>query len=986
MRTEQAIRRLDETIPLDAEDRSLAQVENDGSHTAAPGLPPGAGRRGAESQTFLTASGSFTGDILGRVIGGRFEVQRRLVHDSFGLVLSALDRKTDRIVSLRLVESPQVAGRLSAGLSVVAQLVHPSLLSVSGVLRSGRPLTTMASPEEGSAIIVQGALEGRPVGQYAADRLTATPVSLEEACRIVSQVASALTAVHASGPHGAVSPETVWVDGKDGVLLTDLVLARALLDTSTPDHETREARRTLMLAPEVQRGLPPQKASDVYGLSSLLYVLLTGRAPGEAWTAASKLHPEANRAVDALLRRGLSATPGLRPATPEAFQLALLAAARADTGQIERPKKSEVRTSPLPSVAPVFSRRPSERPQPRGSMTPPPALFSMRDSGASLPLAAPRELPKQAPEVRVEEPPRAKSTPPTDARFAVAHVAPALPAMPPQRTHDTPTVALPDVQEPVAVETLVAEAQPVVVPVTPVAAAVTPEAPPLPQGMPASSLQAAEPSRAAEETLPMLVAATSDEADGSGVADRAIALGVKIAARVWQGLVAQFEVGSDLALVRGGLYLLLLASLVALFSMRSTVEQGAKLLRAQAELTRFVKSFRREDAELSIQRQVETLGLVPFVFDTAVKGKRGVTKASQTVWVRPLSTVRLESLAQIAAYSTPSGALTVHGLDRQALASSLSWRLGRSGRSGVPVLKGVELSWSQFSEDDVDLELEVAELRKQSFDARNSLREARRTMPRTRVVKRPVSKVGSKVFPGAGKPFGKAPALASGLSSKPSPWGSKPGPKTPPTTSKTQVRAPLFANQSSAKAPLMAIVSRQVAAQRAAKKEAGRVLGEKRKLSDDARARYEQAALRAEAPGLVVKTADISSVAAAHVIVSYGTEDLTFDVPVPVKEQVVPVAPLPDVSFAATRATGLWDALKDQTPASALADVTLRLPWQARPMSLFGVEFRGIRLLQALPCVLLALLGLVSLSMYRRKQIQSSGLERESRAALGQAP
>ncbi len=250
----------------------------------------------------------------GRVIGGRFEVQGALEGDGFGQQFAALDRKTGRPVSLRVVRSAAIANVVRPHLKAAGELSHANVLPSFGLAQS----------EQGSTLIVQGPLLGKHLADYAAARRSGgKPVSLRGAYNVVAHVCNALTAIHATGPHGAVRPAAVWI-GEDGrVQLADIVIARAALSAGgTGGLNENEAA---FLAPEIKLGGAPRPASDIFGLGALLYVLLTGRNPNDAFIAPSEAHREASQGVDAELMRALSPDPTARHASPEAFRIALLA-------------------------------------------------------------------------------------------------------------------------------------------------------------------------------------------------------------------------------------------------------------------------------------------------------------------------------------------------------------------------------------------------------------------------------------------------------------------------------------------------------------------------------------------------------------------------------------------------------------------------------------------------------------------------------------
>lgn len=246
------------------------------------------------------------------VLAGRFEVRGRITADGFGEVFAAIDRKTGKPVSLRPVP-PALEPLLRQALKSAERLNHSNVVPCYGVLAS-----------ESGPLLVQGPLGGQHLAAYvAARRQSGEPVSLRGAYNVVAHVCNALTAVHQSGPHGALRPACVWIQEDGRVQLADVVFARAVLSRGgtggLPDHEAA------YLAPELKAGGVPTPASDVFGVGALLYVLLTGRSPMDEFAAPSQVHPEASGAIDQELFRALAPDPNARHPSAEAFRAALLA-------------------------------------------------------------------------------------------------------------------------------------------------------------------------------------------------------------------------------------------------------------------------------------------------------------------------------------------------------------------------------------------------------------------------------------------------------------------------------------------------------------------------------------------------------------------------------------------------------------------------------------------------------------------------------------
>jgi serine/threonine protein kinase len=248
-----------------------------------------------------------------QVLHGRFELRNTVLQDGFGEVMAALDRKTGKEVSLRSLRSGELATVVRKHLQSLSSFSHPNVVRGYGVLTTGH----------GAALLVQGALHGRQLGAYvAAHAQSGKPISLRGAYNVVAHVCNALSAVHASGPHGGVRPSAVWIGDDGKVQLADLALARAALSgggtAGLPEAEAA------YLAPELKAGQPPTLRSDIFGLGALLYVLLTGRSPMDAFVLPSQVHPECSQALDAELIRALSPDPAARQPNPDAFRGALL--------------------------------------------------------------------------------------------------------------------------------------------------------------------------------------------------------------------------------------------------------------------------------------------------------------------------------------------------------------------------------------------------------------------------------------------------------------------------------------------------------------------------------------------------------------------------------------------------------------------------------------------------------------------------------------
>lgn len=148
-------------------------------------------------------------------------------------------------------------------------------------------------------------------GETLGARAERGPLTQELALRILEQLAEAIDTLHFAGlTHGDVRPQNVLIDaGGRAVLLEPSVAS---------DHHLEKQRGTVFgepafLTPERLRGEPAVARSDVYGLGTLAFLLLSGRPPFVGTPAA---------VIGALLDQPAPsltlAAPGVSPGTAEA--------------------------------------------------------------------------------------------------------------------------------------------------------------------------------------------------------------------------------------------------------------------------------------------------------------------------------------------------------------------------------------------------------------------------------------------------------------------------------------------------------------------------------------------------------------------------------------------------------------------------------------------------------------------------------------------
>ncbi len=246
---------------------------------------------------------------------GRYRTIEKLGMGGMGVVYLAEDDELGRRVALkcidaRFADSEKARERFQREIRVVAKLRHPHIVTIYDVgEQDGVPFFTMEYVQGATlAEMIRSLRErGAPVAELTPTRLAAPLLRggegeaiaperwgrtyVEAVCRLVLDVAAALSHVHAHGiVHRDVKPSNVLVDRAGRGLLFDLGLAH--LDDDTAITRTGDLAGTPHYAsPEQISGRPKaiDARTDVYSLGVTLYEMLTLTRPFNGATPAQVL-------------------------------------------------------------------------------------------------------------------------------------------------------------------------------------------------------------------------------------------------------------------------------------------------------------------------------------------------------------------------------------------------------------------------------------------------------------------------------------------------------------------------------------------------------------------------------------------------------------------------------------------------------------------------------------------------------------------------
>ncbi|HEY5136947.1 MAG TPA: Stk1 family PASTA domain-containing Ser/Thr kinase [Candidatus Nanopelagicales bacterium] len=246
-----------------------------------------------DSSIVETSAGTRVADaMVGRLVDGRYRVERRLARGGMATVYEAMDLRLDRTVALKimhpgLAEDAAFVSRFVREAKSAARLSDPHVVAVYD-----------QGEDDGIVYLVMEYVAGRTVRDVLREygRLTA-----EQALTVLDPVLQALDAAHHAGfVHRDVKPENVLLTDDGRVKVADFGLARAIsAATSTAATQGLLIGTVAYLSPEqVERGIADAR-SDVYGAGILLYEMVTGSVPFAGETPLAVAYQHVNAAVPA---------------------------------------------------------------------------------------------------------------------------------------------------------------------------------------------------------------------------------------------------------------------------------------------------------------------------------------------------------------------------------------------------------------------------------------------------------------------------------------------------------------------------------------------------------------------------------------------------------------------------------------------------------------------------------------------------------------
>ena len=206
------------------------------------------------------------------VLGGRYEIHRKIARGGMAEVYLARDRSLDRPVAVKVLfpeyaTDPAFVERFRREAQAAANLSHPN---IAGVYDWGT--------EAGTYFIVMEYVEGQSLAEVGR---ASGPLHPRRAAEIAFEVAGALGFAHSKGVvHRDVKPGNVLIAPNGTCKVVDFGIARAL---SSPSEELTQAGSVMGTAtyfsPEQAQGFQVDARSDLYSLGVVMFEMVCGRPP-----------------------------------------------------------------------------------------------------------------------------------------------------------------------------------------------------------------------------------------------------------------------------------------------------------------------------------------------------------------------------------------------------------------------------------------------------------------------------------------------------------------------------------------------------------------------------------------------------------------------------------------------------------------------------------------------------------------------------------
>jgi WD40 repeat protein/predicted Ser/Thr protein kinase len=253
-----------------------------------------------------------------------YELIRELGRGGMGIVYLAHQISVNRKVAIKVAFSahPQLLSRFRQEIEAVGTLEHPSIVKIYDAGKFAEGYFFVMEYVDGTSL--QDILDAS--NRYGID---------DSVC-LIRTLAQAMHHAHLRGIiHRDLKPGNVIISSDGVPRIVDFGLARTGTQSENITHQGDILGTPQFMSPEQAKGkgCDAGPASDIYSLSAILYLLLTGRCPFEASTAFEllamvarqepvpprKINSAVPRDLETICLKGMQKLPGRRYLTMQEF-------------------------------------------------------------------------------------------------------------------------------------------------------------------------------------------------------------------------------------------------------------------------------------------------------------------------------------------------------------------------------------------------------------------------------------------------------------------------------------------------------------------------------------------------------------------------------------------------------------------------------------------------------------------------------------------
>src|SRR5713101_7624395 len=270
-----------------------------------------------------------SGDMLGRVIKGRYKLIDEIGRGSFATVYIVRDTKTNRIYAMKaMLSEPADDGELLARFQreahILLTLQDPHIVRIFEY-----------GDESDLHYILMDYIDGQNLKYHT---LTSGPLEPAVALDYARQIAEGLDTACKNGVvHRDIKPQNIVINSQGVAKITDFGLARSR-ETVTLTQSNVFMGTAYYIPPEqAESGRSADTRSDLYSVAAVLFEMLTGHPPFEGETAVDivvkhmnekvpsicRIRPDLPLEMDSFMHKAIAKSPVDRYSTPREFINAL---------------------------------------------------------------------------------------------------------------------------------------------------------------------------------------------------------------------------------------------------------------------------------------------------------------------------------------------------------------------------------------------------------------------------------------------------------------------------------------------------------------------------------------------------------------------------------------------------------------------------------------------------------------------------------------